>query len=698
MVSSLRTVTLEILRHGPPHNQLLSPLTQYLALCGNCSATTVTIPFEHNQLLVRLRALKYQDSPETTQQQFRDLSQIMANVLGGVPGLITGLTEGQLEKNVLTHVRLILSASELALLPFELANAPNGSPGEGQHLALQSQAPVCITREVRRVSNLRLRWPVKPMILFAAAAPPSGAPVPLEAHLLALRSVIEPWVRLDDSDEKDRPPPINLPDLKKKLASHLVFLPQASAEAIQQACATHDFTHVHLLAHGVTVPGEEERRYGLALHADQDPSKTDVVDGTRLATLLRTHSKGGVNVLSGPAVVTIASCESADQGSVVGAGASIAHALHEGGIPLVVGSQFPLSFKASVIMTEVLYKGFLWGEDPRTLLSDLRRQLQTKVPESHDWASLVAYAALPVDLDRQLGEIKFEQSRRSINVQMDYMDRETNRIRTKAMARAKELLKSPDAATRPDGPVAQMEAAREKVREAKQTLVQLLKEAPNSWRRSQIRGQLASTEKRDAKILYVAGVTHFPTRAADVNTLPYAVEATKALKRARDHYEQAFQEDRSATWALVQQLALTAVIEGPKEVKLDQWTTARQLCLIDVHASNRERTASVQASLLELYLLASIIPGHPHQAEAETAAKKHATDLAAMAGSTWELYATRRQIERYTDWFKDYGQGLEKLPALAQEIVNILSGSSSPPEAAAPKAGRRASRAGRARG
>jgi hypothetical protein len=47
----MRTITLELLRHGPSNNQLLSPLTQYLALCENHSAVTVRIPFMHNQFL-----------------------------------------------------------------------------------------------------------------------------------------------------------------------------------------------------------------------------------------------------------------------------------------------------------------------------------------------------------------------------------------------------------------------------------------------------------------------------------------------------------------------------------------------------------------------------------------------------------------------------------------------------------------------
>ena len=81
-----RTVTLELLRHGPPHNQLLSPLTQYLALCGNHSAVTLTMPFEHNQLRIRLNALLYKDDPETVELQLKDTAQIMGEILAKVPG------------------------------------------------------------------------------------------------------------------------------------------------------------------------------------------------------------------------------------------------------------------------------------------------------------------------------------------------------------------------------------------------------------------------------------------------------------------------------------------------------------------------------------------------------------------------------------------------------------------------------------
>src|SRR6185369_3772851 len=106
--------------------------------------------------------------------------------------------------------------------------------------------------------------------------------------------------------------------------------------------------------------------------------------------------------LVSPAVVTVASCDSGNVGSVVAPGASIAHQLHEAGIPLVLASQFPLSVRGSAIMTETVYTRLLRGEDPRVLVHDLRQVLHVSCPDTHDWASVVAYAALPADIDKQV--------------------------------------------------------------------------------------------------------------------------------------------------------------------------------------------------------------------------------------------------------------------------------------------------------
>ena len=50
------------------------------------------------------------------------------------------------------------------------------------------------------------------------------------------------------------------------------------------------------------------------------------------------------------------------------------------------------------------------GQDPRTLLNDVRWQLKMKLPKTHDWASIVAYASVPSDFPDQLIKTRREPS------------------------------------------------------------------------------------------------------------------------------------------------------------------------------------------------------------------------------------------------------------------------------------------------
>ena len=205
-----------------------------------------------------------------------------------------------------------------------------------------------------------------------------------------------------------------------------MLLPNASVESLTDACASGSFTHVHLLAHGVQYEKGDDHRFGIALHKAGSPTGVDVVDGERLACALRTHVEQGGGELSRPTVVTLASCDAGNVGSVVAAGASIAHELHLGGIPLVVASQFPLSITGSIHMVQTLYDGLLWGKDPRLVIDDLRRTLKVQVPKTHDWASIVAYATFPDDLEKQLSRVRIEQADRSMNAALNHADRATS--------------------------------------------------------------------------------------------------------------------------------------------------------------------------------------------------------------------------------------------------------------------------------
>ena len=97
MEDTIRTIEVELLRSGPPHNQLLSPLTQYLVVCGDTGAGTVTMPFEQAAFNRRLSNLRYDYDDEQDEtprlETLRLTGSELGTVLDNVPGLIGSLAE-----------------------------------------------------------------------------------------------------------------------------------------------------------------------------------------------------------------------------------------------------------------------------------------------------------------------------------------------------------------------------------------------------------------------------------------------------------------------------------------------------------------------------------------------------------------------------------------------------------------------------
>ncbi len=413
--NDIRNVKLEFLRPGPAHNQLLSPLTPYVAVCGEDGSVTVNMPFEHRELLIRLRRLRYENGVDPArdvqrQAEVRSMGEEIGKIIGQVPSLLSAISGAG---NDLMHLRLVLSPSELGMVPFEMAIAPNAFPGSGSALFLQPCAPITVTREVRRSTPLKVSWNRVPRILFAFATPPGYAPVPAQDHLNALRRAIEPWVDiLDPGQDEAR---------LEKVKKHLTVLPDATLEDIRKKCAEHDYTHVHILAHGAAYEEAGDLRFGVALKGFRDPSVADVVDGTRLAIALTARGNDGT-ARSVPTFVSLSTCDSGNIESVLTPGGSIAHALHMAGIPWVVASQFPLWMRASTMATEILYGGILGGQDPRRVLFDLRQRLRANAPGTHDWASIVAYASTPWDFASQVRSFRYAQTKKKAEVQLDRLE------------------------------------------------------------------------------------------------------------------------------------------------------------------------------------------------------------------------------------------------------------------------------------
>jgi hypothetical protein len=104
-------------------------------------------------------------------------------------------------------------------------------------------------------------------------------------------------------------------------------------------------------------------------------------------------------------------CDSGNEaGGVLFAGGSIAHVVHEAGIPLVLASQFPLTFGGAALLTEVLFRRLLRNQHPTAVVAEARQRLFTDLGDTHDWASLVAYATLPEDdeLERDVWFRRFD--------------------------------------------------------------------------------------------------------------------------------------------------------------------------------------------------------------------------------------------------------------------------------------------------
>ena len=589
-MSETRRVTLELLRHGPAHNQLLSPLTQYMALCGNHHGETVNVPYEHNQFLARHKSLMYEDSRNSKDKSAREIRELqlqitaqeMSTILKKIPGLISELRPSGAADEFI-HLEVILSASELALLPFELATAPNGFPGSGQSLTLQTQAPLCMTRRVRRVNNGTVKWPATPRILFVESLPPQDARLLVPPHLLALRKALDPWVRDDPAvpmSSADDTASMEIPQSLKQL---ITILPQASVEDVMRELRHNNYTHVHFLAHGKQFKEGIDDRFGLEFYEDHDPTRTDVVSGVRLAAMMKSCADENVDWHC-PTVISIASCYGSHGGSVVGAGSSVAHHLHEAGVPLVVSSVFPLSFDASVMLTDQLYEGLLWGKDPRRLLHCLRRQLRAAMPRTHDWASLVTYAAFPEDLGRQLRETRILQSQNSIRAAFSFSDTYADRWQTwydgfdELLTAKPELPEKQRIREQLDtyklAKTASIELVRQKISPGKRHLNKIVSRDQTAKRAAghvladadlaRVYGLLATTEKREAELQWIEMLIRQwnldrPTANSKPDYDSASVEWVTTLRTSRKHYRRVFDLDPKNSWALIQWLVLSVV-------------------------------------------------------------------------------------------------------------------------------------------
>jgi hypothetical protein len=638
---TMRTVTLELLRHGPAHNQLLSPLTPYLALCGNHPAETVHVGFEHLQFHRYLEHLRPSRGRRPATLSTLDATREVSRLLESIRALTAELASSDPEEGQrMVHLRLVISASELALLPFELATSITGMPGQGQPLSLQTVSPLCLTREVRRVATTTFQWPHQPRILMVSASP--RANVPEQEHEEQLLAALTPYVEPGQVDK------------------HLTVLREATLEHVREACTRDTYTHVHILAHGIKSEStDDDTRYGLAFHPEKgSQDDVDVVSGERLASALRCHlrDKAG-QALSSPTVVSIASCESGNVGSVMAPGASVAHALHEQGIPLVIGSQFPLSTKGSILLTELLYRRLLSGDDPRVIVHDMRQALLTACPHNHDWASVVVYAALPSNLKEQLQQARFEQARRALDVVM----------RRVSKSHFQEMILKETAAPPSQEMTQHLLEAMDRF-EATSPQSGSNVELVKAW------GVLASAWKQVASLLSIA--IH---RAGEDKPLLQDKGFRDALEKARHYYYECYRIGASEAWPLVQYLALTVGLGLDEDQRTgktsrrfkQRWAAAVARAEDNLEWGTHPQKVWAHSSLAELAIL-SMKWRDPRRCTSE--ARQHVErvlefkDMRQYSNVRFDVTSLKRQLEHYESW--DWGT--KEMRDLGEELATLL--------------------------
>jgi len=631
---TIRTVTIEILRAGPPHNQLLSPLTPYLAVCGEAGATVVHVPWEHAHFLRRIEEMRYEKgTDDDTPRRLAVLEETgaeVAHLLGSIPAL-SGVLGGDHVDGEVLHLRLVLSASELSLIPYELSKVPSGLelPAENW-LLLQANMPVCLTRHIRSVPYGGVAWDRKPRVLFVASDPEE---LPYEEHRDALVEAVGEWLH-PGQEKKPKVRKIGGERRAYFYGDILTVMPDATIQDIQELCERHTYTHVHLLAHGGVDDMAERLAYGIGLNGE-------IVTGSRFASAITTSSD---RRMERPAVLTLACCDSANVGSVISAGASFAHALHEAGVPMVVASQFPLSFEGSTTAVQRMYgerDGFLWGRNPLFMLQDLRRSLQiTNEPHSHDWASVVVYEALPPYLAEQLTTYDHNQAARGLKA----AEKLLKKVEDELSGGAYELIHD------------QLTAARGACTRARGELGE---SGPYAIEALALKG---ASYKKLAEVEFRLGVK---PRLGTENQQLHMRRCHDALDSAYERYRNAVsgfmnpetgsQMKAQLHYVCVQMLALGTLL-GKEEIADGYWEVARLSARAHARLPSDEERAWALGTLLELNLLGVADPElGPHDTPAlyKPKAIEHARALVDLFPKRGEfpVFSTFRQLRRYTHWW-----------------------------------------------
>lgn len=642
----MNTVVLEILRLGSSYNYNLSPEQKYLALCGSYPHVELSFNCDQRTFNRNIRQLRYSNTEESRISAISFFQEILKEPLNKLEAL---RVEGNKDRGPL-HLRLVTTAKELMQIPFELALTPSGFEGENtSNFLLNPQCPTTLTREIRQVKSPSYHWPFFPRILFVYAEPLES--VPHDAHTKVFVEVLT---------ELANPIP-DSPDCVPDLAPLVTIVRKASLRKIQNEIEKgveekKPYTHVHLLAHGIKAE-DDDLEFRLLLHDSDHPEKPYSATGKELVQSL---SFGGSTPENLPSVVSFMVCDSGNEGSPVVSSGSLAFELHEGGIPCVFASQFPLTQDGSVSLARTLYEKLLLdGQDPRVALISIRQQLSNHF---HDWGSLVALVRFPDDMENQLQDSQLKLLFKSMKV---------------AQSWSEYLLKN-ERLIKPDKVDTLHKKVSFRLEKAINSLESCL-ENGQSTRLSPILktehfGLLGSAYKRKAEFTYM----RLPNSSGD-DFEKLQIESRVMLEKAIDFYNLGFNALISSHWNGMQYLSLKAVLKGSLVGEEELWTVIHFMAEKEKkNAQNNIDLLWSYGTLVELYLLKPLIVQDKDFKfvcnDSLSRAKLYYKSIRE-SGNQEVLESTQRQLGRYIDWWPamypdTYRIELKKMAEIIMGIKN----------------------------
>lgn len=622
----MKSLIIGIVRPGTTSDFVLNTDTKYVSLCGTKPEVSFSIDCGQYKFLELINGLRYQDAdPSTAEQPISALQELVTGVFERMKYLQIE------EEDTELHIRLVTTPLELAQLPFEFVLAPVSIADNPRAPLLTLPGKlITLTREVRQEWDVQYTWPSQPRVLFAWAEPGGDdIKVPHDTHEAILKSIVSPMAR----PLADKPYPE--PDWQRLLTE----VPNASVQTLKEALATgiaegHPYTHVHILAHGGVKDKFGLREFQLILCKEGAPNDQQKINGQQLSDAL--IPEDGRNI---PTVVSLSVCDSGNTGNPILPSGSLIYQLHTAGLPCVFASQFPLTMSGSATLVKVLYGQLLNACDPRRALYETRRALKDE--PSHDWASLVAYARFPDDINEQLIGARLKTLFGSMKVANAWVDHVFRYWSSLENEQKKSALR-------------ELDERLSKSIDALSTLLVGGKGFNSALSTASLQaehlGLLGSAYKRKGEYLF--RLIEWQPEQRDL----LIDQSAEALNMAKQYYYSGLDADPASHWTAMQYLSLKAVTEGTIKDDIEHWYVIKNAAERDERkATSEEDKIWAWGTLAELYLLQALTREAPADIGLETAIAKAQEYLKKMAAADANYNgakeSTARQLERYINWW-----------------------------------------------